>query len=269
MSDMTRVRKAAVAGKFYPADTSELMKSVRGYMNDSVHRESRQREFHAILVPHAGHVFCGKIAGLGFSELSGEKTPGRLLLIGPSHYVPFHGIALSSAEYFEIAALRFPLDTDAVQRLLENNSLISLRDDVHKPEHSLEVLLPFAAALWEGVQILPMLTGRIEPEAAAEIIEGELRDDDLLVISSDLSHFYPAAEAVMRDSRLLSALDRSALDEVAAEEACGMTALLAAMHIAAKRNWKICISGYAHSGLVSGDMSQVVGYGSALMYREV
>ncbi|GAB6088915.1 AmmeMemoRadiSam system protein B [Spirochaeta dissipatitropha] len=277
MSNPVRIRKAAVIGKFYPADTSELMKSVRAFIHDSVHRESKHREYHAVLVPHAGHVFCGKIAGLGFSEIARMETPGRLLFIGPSHYVPFQGIALSSAEYFELAALRFPVDTDAVQRMLGNNStdggntqpLISLRDDVHEPEHSLEVLLPFAAALWEGVPILPMITGRIEPEVAAKIIESELRDNDLLIISSDLSHFYPAVEAVVRDSRLLSALDRGALDEVSAEEACGMTALLTAMHIAAKRNWHISITGYSHSGLVSGDMSQVVGYGSAVMYREV
>ncbi len=255
---MDLVRKERVAGYFYPKDEEALRKEVEALLRAAKTPPSRAR---GVLSPHAGYFYSGKVAAESFQALSGWRgRAGRAFLLGPSHFVPFLGVA-----FYPYRAWRTPLGEVAVDlegggRLLRKGSPFLELEEPFLEEHSLEVLLPFLQVTLPGVPILPLLFGEADPLKVAEALLEELLPTDLLVASSDLSHYHPDPLARERDGRTLEAALSLEAEALAQAEACGRLPWASLTALARRLGWKPRLLAYATSAEASGDGRRVVGY---------
>jgi len=177
-------RKAAVAGSFYSADPEILQADISQYLALSTLQAKEPVKF--LIVPHAGYMYSGKIAGEAFAEVV-KGNYRRVILLGPSHHFYFEGIVESDASFWET-----PLGPASIERL--DHPEVDIRRDFHDPEHSLEVEIPFLKYLLPHVTFTPLLLAGPHSQAAviADLLLQYNRDDTLWVISSDFSHVGPA-----------------------------------------------------------------------------
>lgn len=265
-ASFTHVRPAAVAGQFYPADPSGLRSFIEQAVAESkAHLSGEETLPKALIVPHAGYIYSGPTAAYAYALLQ-EKAIRRVVLLGPSHRVPFYGLALPESEAFRTPLGDIGLDTggfDSIRSL----SHVDLYDAGHAFEHSLEVQLPFLQVVLDDFLLLPLCVGSVESEYVAQVIE-MLWDDaqTLLVISSDLSHYHPYEVA--------RKLDRQTIDEMLAlnpvishERACGATGINALLMAARKRQMQIRLLDYRNSGDTAGEKDHVVGYAALALYE--
>jgi MEMO1 family protein len=147
----------------------------------------------AIISPHAGYLFSGKTAAFGYERVRNQGIQ-RVILLGPSHHVGFTGVALPSAASYSTPLGSLPVDTELVNELKEY-ALYSFQPQVHKVEHSLELQLPFIMKALGPVKIVPLVVGVLHDETEirliAETLKGFIRKGDLVVVSSDFTHFGP------------------------------------------------------------------------------
>ena len=264
------VRQAAVAGAFYPANPALLSVNVNAYL-EQAELPQLPGTVRAVIAPHAGYIYSGPVAGHSFRAL-GMSIHGNhtIYLMGPAHYVPFSGVAVGQYQALSTPLGEIPVDVALVEQLLAKNSVFSERNDAHAPEHSLEVELPFLQELASSrLRIVPLLFGQVSPEAVAEILSPHFVDDPTsrIVVSSDLSHFYPYKQAKRLDTALLDAIVRQDMPTVARGEACGLISILTLMLIADHLGWQPHLLDYKNSGDTAGDRQRVVGYG-AVAYTE-
>ena len=199
---MTVVRPPAVAGKFYSDNPAELRAAVRDYL-DAPFTESAASPPKAIIVPHAGYVYSGPIAGSGYALLKESRgTITRVVLLGPAHTVAIQGLAASGADVFETPLGPVPVDTAAVSELLQLPQ-VQLSNEAHAREHSLEVHLPFLQPVLDDFTIVPILVG----DASVELVRDALNlvwggPETVISVSSDLSHFHDYDTAVDLDKTI-------------------------------------------------------------------
>ncbi len=262
---MGRVRPPAVAGTFYPAEAAVLAGQVERLLAQAqVHDKPAPA---ALVVPHAGYVYSGPVAASAYARLLRAGAAVRcVVLLGPAHFVAVEGLAHPEAE-----ALATPLGDVRVElaRLSRVASLPQVRSSAaaHAPEHSLEVQLPFLQHLLPGVPVVPLLVGRASPEAVAEVLERLWEDGVLPVVSTDLSHYLPQAEA--------RATDRSTAEHILAlegpleaERACGAAPLNGFLLAARRRGLRAELLDLRTSADTAGGPRSVVGYG-AFAFHEV
>ena len=175
-----------------------------------------------LITPHAGYVYCGAIAAHAYAQLGRDREPGisRVVLLGPAHRVPVNGLAAPKVEAFDTPLGQVPLDVAALAGLDDLPQVI--RDDrAHEREHSLEVQLPFLQTLLGRFTLVPLVVGDADAEAVAQVLERLWGGDEtLIVISSDLSHYLPYAQAQAIDRATAQRILR--LDAgLAPHEACG------------------------------------------------
>lgn len=187
------VRKPAVAGQFYDSNPVNLRRQIEQMFADggSV-SEGSGKYVQAVIVPHAGYVYSGKTAAKTLKTASASKYK-RALVISPSHSFPLKGLALSSYGTYETPLGCIPVDTDMVNKIRAKKCRwINERDEVHIPEHSLEVELPFLQMLFPGLPIIPVICGHVDLEIAGSISEALypfMNSETLWVVSSDFTHF--------------------------------------------------------------------------------
>jgi Predicted dioxygenase len=290
---MDLVRPAYVAGQFYPGEREALREEVASLLKAA--KTPPLPEVRGALSPHAGYGYSGKVAAESFKALSGFRGQAqRVILLGPSHFVPFLGVA-----FYPYRAWRTPLgevavDLEGGRRLLELGFPFLKLEEPFLEEHSLEVLLPFLQVALPGVPILPLLFGEADPLRVAEALLPELSPQDLVVASSDLSHYHPDPVARERDRRTLEialsartlvlrhgvpkpglwkafsgaptaakaavgylSLDAEALSRA---EACGRLPWASLTALARAQGWRPRLLAYATSAEAFGDRRRVVGY---------
>lgn len=255
------VRPPAVAGSFYPGQAYELRQVVSAYLKAAgspgqkpTAGETPGGKLRALAVPHAGYIYSGAVAARGFQLLTHQKW-NRIHLWGPSHRMAFRG--LGGGGYLRWAT---PLGEVAT-----GESQPRLLPEAHTQEHCLEVELPFLQTLDRKETVLPLLFGQVNPETALEQIT--VADEDLVVVSTDLSHYHPYDEAVRRDKALLDRVVAGDWAGAEGGEACGLVPLLSLMHLARHRGWECRLIDYQNSGDTAGDRKAVVGY-AALAWME-
>jgi len=265
---MVHVRRAAVAGSWYPAHPDALAREVDRYLTAS--GEPPQGDPIAIIAPHAGLMYSGPIAAYAYNLLRGREIDVAVL-VGPSHYVGFDGVALYEHGVFETPFGLVPIAEECAAAVARGSSLIHTHPTAHMREHSLEMQLPFLQRVLPGTPIVPLVMGfqRRETayalgEAIAAAVKGRKA---LLVASTDLSHYQSATTAATLDEKLIDYVRRfdpdglMALLEAFPEHACGGGPTVAVMRAA-----KILgaadasVLKYGDSGDVSGDKDAVVGY---------
>jgi len=258
---MTRIRPPAVAGAFYPDDPGELTAMIDTFLAQA---DADAPAPKALIAPHAGYVYSGPIAANAYAPL--RKKAGeikRVVLLGPSHRVPFRGIAAPTVDYFRTPLGDIPIDKAAIQAIVDLPQ-VSLRDDAHAWEHSLEVHLPFLQrVLGDTFTLVPLVVGDASYEAVEEVLN-RLWDGDetLIVISSDLSHYHDYVTARRLDtatSAAIEALDPYAIDH---EQACGRIPVGGLLLAARDHGLRARTLDLRNSGDTAGPRDQVVGYGA-------
>jgi len=254
------VRPPAVAGTFYQADPGLLEAETRGYLATAA---PTQLDFplRMLIVPHAGHVYSGPVAATGYRLLGAGSDWRRIVMLGPSHFVPFPGLALPEATTFETPLGAVAVDTAGMVELMRD-PLVTVSPDAHEREHCLEVQLPFLQIVVPGVPVIPVLTGAVDVGAAAGLIVPLLDDETLLLVSSDLSHYHDAATARRLDAHTAEAIVDLAPDRLDYESACGRTGIQIALLIAGDRGYRARLLDLRNSGDTAGPPDRVVGYGA-------
>ena len=257
------VRPPAVAGSFYPSDAGVLRETVDRLLADAEAR-AVGGSLHALIAPHAGYIYSGPIAASAYAVLRQESpAPRCIALLGPSHFVPFSGLALPESD-----ALATPLgrvSVDPFASLLPQRFGQVLRSErVHRREHSLEVQLPFLQrVLPADFTVVPLVVGDARPAEVSEVIELlSDRPGTLVLISTDLSHYLPDPEARELDARTCGIVVGGAVEELEPEMACGHHPLAGLMLAARRRSWATRLLDARNSSDTAGDPDRVVGYAS-------
>jgi AmmeMemoRadiSam system protein B len=273
------VRRAAVAGSWYPGSARTIADEVDRYL-EAAGDVSVPGRLIALISPHAGLRYSGPVAAFGYSLLRG-RSPLTVVLVGPSHQAAFDGVAVHARGAWETPLGRAPIDEEIAEALLEADPIVFDDPEVHRDEHSLEMQMPFLQRLAPALKIVPMMMGsqsREEVLALGEALGKALAGRDaVLVASSDLSHYQPAEVANRLDALVVEQVER--FDEEALlrrlqahhNVACGGGPIVAVMKAARTLGAdRAAILKYGDSGDVGeGDKSHVVGYLSAALCAPV
>jgi len=252
-----RVRPAAVAGMFYPAERATLRGQVDDFLVDA---PSRFPAPLAILSPHAGYVYSGSTAALGFAQWRSAPID-HVVIVGPTHRVGIRAVALPDADAMATPLGDVRIWADGVQ-LVRDLPHVAVNAAVHAEEHSLEVQLPFVQRVLPRADVLPLAAGWVTPQDVAAVLEALWHTPGLgIVISSDLSHYHSYEQA--------NAIDQATVAQVLAldatidhDQACGATGLDAMLLVARDHNLTPRLLGACNSGDTAGDKRRVVGYAS-------
>ena len=201
-------RRAQYAGSWYEGNAAKLKAQLDEYLLNAepmpdatsfARLNQKNTELKgsvlAIVSPHAGYIYSGQTAAFGFKAAQ-RKNPARIFVLGPSHHFGIHGVALppKSIESFATPLGDLELDRETLEEL-KTYPLFTENAEVHKVEHSLELQLPFIKHCFPSAKIVPVVIGQLEDEAEArligEILKGFLRKNDLIVVSSDFTHYGP------------------------------------------------------------------------------
>ncbi|GAB4234838.1 MAG: AmmeMemoRadiSam system protein B [Methyloligellaceae bacterium] len=254
------LRPPAVAGSFYPGDPEVLRETVVGLLAQA--QAAPRGDIRAVIAPHAGYIYSGPVAAQAFAPLQALRgRVRRLVVIGPSHFVAFRGIAVPRVRAFRTPLGDMPVDAQAIARLASLPQVVEA-DEPHEGEHALEVELPFLQALFGPLPIVPLVVGRASAEEVAQVLDALWDADTRIVVSSDLSHYLDYESARQRDARTAAAIER--LDEAAIgpEDACGALPLRGLLQAARRRGYAVERLDLRNSGDTAGERNRVVGYGA-------
>jgi MEMO1 family protein len=262
------VRKAAVAGSWYPGSAPALAAAVDRCLAGA-HRDV-PGHVTALIAPHAGLMYSGPVAAHAYRLLR-DRTWDVAVIVGPSHFVGFDGVSIYPSGGFETPFGVAPVDAACAEALVAETPLVREHTAAHAREHSLEMQLPFVQHLASNLAIVPLVMGYQTPETAnalGDALAAVLRGRNaLLIASSDLSHYHDARTASALDHVVIdcvTAFDADALQralDVRPDHACGggpMVSVMRAARLLGAR--ESVVLRYADSGDVSGDKSAVVGY---------
>jgi MEMO1 family protein len=272
-------RPPAVAGQFYPADSTKLLIELADLFLKA--RPNQSANVLAVIAPHAGYVFSGEVAASSFNQIDASKDYKHIFVIGSSHRVYFKGAAIYTDGNFITPLGIVEVDTALGENLIRENNIFMNYNEAHRAEHCLEVELPFLQyKLKNHFNIVPIVIGTDDAadcKKIAEALKPYFNQDNLFVISSDFSH-YPkysdaekvdklTAEAILSNSpkNLLNVLQSNEKLSIPnlATSLCGWSSVVTLLYMTEK-NEKLKLSSveYKNSGdsPLYGDSSRVVGY---------
>jgi len=281
----TLVREPAVAGLFYPKDPSELSRALDELLANAK-PQAIDGDLRALICPHAGYQFSGPVAASSYQLLRGKKYQ-TVVLLGVSHYAAFAGASVANANVYRTPLGDVPVSPKAGQLAKAPPFVVEPRCLVQRPpwssqashpqppegadtpetwEHSAEVEVPFLQKTLGNFELVPIVTGEVDPEWMARVLAGQLDDSTLVVASSDLSHYHPYEQAQEFDARCVEAICNLDVEKMKSQEACGRTPILALMHLARQMGWKAKLLDYRNSGDTAGNKDGVVGYAAIAFY---
>lgn len=254
-------RPPAVAGAFYPAKPGVLASMV-----DRLLAEARPRVTiappKALVSPHAGYVYSGSTAALGFASLRPDTHPiSRVVVACPTHRVGIRAVALPGADALATPLGEVPVDAAAITALAGLRQVVT-SPEVHADEHAIEVQLPFLQRVLGEFSLVPLAVGEVAPATVAEVLNAVWGGPEtLIVISTDLSHYHSYERARQLDLETVDRILR--MDPpVGDQRACGVRALDGFLTAAPAHRLRPTLLGMCNSGDTAGDHSRVVGYAS-------
>ncbi len=258
---MSYTRFPAVAGMFYPDEPAQLQQMVNEYLNNSRSQIPAATRLKALVAPHAGYIYSGPVAGSCYRQLDAldKDAHWKILMLGPAHRYPVRTVSVGAYDEY-----RTPLGSVKVSPLAH----VMARDlgfipEADLQEHSLEVQLPFLQTQLKSFEIIPIVCGSVAPEQLAAYLMPYLDDQTLLLISTDLSHYFPYDQAVATDSIANAAIPALDLETMRRKgDACGIIGVMTCMYIAQKLGWQGELLDYQNSGDTAGPKDRVVGYGA-------
>ena len=267
-----KVRPACVAGQFYEGTQERLRDQVLHCLPKT---NPPQQEVLGAVVPHAGLLYSGGVAGSVYASI---RLPSTCVLLGPNHTGEGAPLSLSTFDVWETPLGRTKVDGEFAKALLEEDPHLKRDEAAHQWEHSLEVQLPFIQHLAGTVKIVPIILGfqpvqvyRTLGEALARVILGFSRQV-LVLASSDMTHYEPHEVVQTKDREAIEsilALDETQLMRRVKERnisMCGYAPTVALLtcvkRLGAKEGRLIK---YQTSGDSSGDYRSVVGYAGIVL----
>jgi len=265
---MTTIRHPAVAGTFYPASRDALERQLALLLSEAGNDAPPAAPPKAIIGPHAGYTYSGPVAARAYGRLAearGRIT--RVVLIGPSHYVAFRGLAVDTADAWDMPQGRVPLDVEAI-RQVRALPMVGELEAAYQREHALEVHVPFLQHLLGDFRLVPIVAGEAPPEAVAAVLDALWGGPEtLVVVSTDLSHFLDYSACRQVDQRTADAIEGFEFDGLDPFKACGAIPLRGLLLTARQRGLVIERLDLRNSGDTAGSRDRVVGYGAWALYE--
>ena len=269
------VRRPAVAGRFYPAKPETLSRDLDKYLGPDAATAEKVEEARGCVVPHAGYMYSGPVAGAVFRRLPARPS---YIILCPNHFGRGAPLATMSSGEWLTPLGAVPIDRSLAQAVRQGCHLVMDDADAHADEHSLEVQLPFLQRLVKDFSFVPIAIG-VGGYAALEslgrgIAQAVKRASKpvLVIASSDMNHYEPDSVTRIKDHKAIEkilALDPEGLYEVLRREdisMCGygpaIAMLTAAKELGARQAELVK---YATSADASGDRSAVVGYAGIIV----
>lgn len=264
------IKTPNVSGKFYSANPDALSKDIDAFLDSAQVEASRQR-IAVLMVPHAGYFYSGAVAAYGYKTAS----PGQyktIVLMGPSHFYSINGVSIWKEGAFQTPLGPIEVDSDFADKLLSANERFRFEPKAFAQEHSLEVQLPFLQKTFKDFKIVPILMSaqRFEDcQALAAVLNQVIgqREDVLIVVSTDLSHYHDSQTAEKMDRDTLGTITQFRARDLwdhnlmRKKEMCGFPAVVTGLLYTQLKDIKnVKVLKYAHSGHATGDLSAVVGY---------
>ena len=272
-------RKPVVAGQFYPSDKVELQETIEEYFKEIITGFPKQNEIMGIIAPHAGYIFSGFQAAKAYKTII-DRSYKTVCVISPSHQEYFEGCSVYSGDAYETPLGEIKINSE-MRKLIDKFDVINISEIGHCSEHALEVQLPFIqVALSDSFSLIPIVVGSQndftirELSKVVEFLKKEMGNKILFVTSSDLSHFHNYEIAGEMDNKLIKLISDYNYEKLWNEiqsneiEACGGGPIIAMMiGLENIPDREIKTFGYMNSGDVIADKSRVVGYTSAVIYK--
>jgi len=270
------IRPSSVAGTFYPEDPEELKKTIQGLLSKVTTKE-KQKNLRSLILPHAGYIYSGQIAAYGYKTIKPD-TFNRVILLGPSHHFSFKGLAATPESFWEtpLGKVKIIAKDKFAKIKKEKNIVESI--EFHRPEHCLEVQLPFLQMTLSNFELFPLLIGEIDTSIAADILMPIINKKTLLIVSSDLSHYMPYSQAKIADKATIDSILKNDIEQFNEYgNACGKKPIEILLEIAKRKKWNSKLLCAMNSGETVGgiclpqkndqDENQVVGYASIMFYE--
>ncbi len=260
------VRLPAVAGLFYPEEADALRMLIDRLLAQAHVETELPAPPKALIVPHAGYPYSGQVAAAAYSLLEPLRdTIKRVVLIGPSHRVYVHGIALPRTRSFATPLGTIPIDEEGRYQLLQRGDVLA-SDTAHELEHCLEVQLPFLQTVLREFTLLPLVIGSTTaPQVAAVLKDVWGGAETLVLASSDLSHYLPYGSAKEADAITATAIVNRHTD-ITRQQACGAAGINGLLAVARQTGLEVTEVARLNSGDTSGDVRRVVGYGAFVIH---
>jgi len=202
LAQMATDRQPYAAGKFYTADSSQLVKNLAFLFGEA--ENHHPGKVLAVISPHAGYVYSGETAATAYKQLDPEKDYDNIFLIGSSHTLHFEGASVYAAGDYITPLGEVQVNRELAQQLIDKNKNISFVEQAHTTEHSLENQLPFLQYyLKKPFRIVPIIIGNSDTrqlKSIAKSLKPYLNNNNLFVISSDFSHYPLYRDAQKADS---------------------------------------------------------------------
>lgn len=272
------IKTPNVSGQFYDSNP-KVLSSVLDRFFAQADVKAYPPDIAVLIAPHAGYVYSGQVAAYSYKAASHNRYK-TIVLLAPSHYLGFEGFSVGDFDKFKTPLGEIPVDRVFAAKLIGGMESVVFAPKAFEKEHSIEVQIPFIQKIFPESKIVPVMIGRPSYQSLKDFsstlakIVGD-RKDVLVVVSTDMSHFHDDSFARKMDERTMTAVKNFESEILYNEctfgtlELCGVFPVVAALNYAREKGFdKIEVLKYANSGDVSGDYSRVVGYFSAIIYRE-
>ena len=274
------IREAAFAGQFYPDRKDELQKELEILFGKAVPLSAEKKNLRALISPHAGYIFSGKVAASAYNQIPDNAVYKRVFVLASSHRYSFKGASVYCEGNYETPLGEIEIDQELIKKLAGSSEFFSDNPEPHLQEHSLEVQLPFLQyKLGNSFLLVPIILGTNRAEDCkniAEALEPYFTPENLFVVSTDFSHYPKYDDAVEVDGKTAEAICsnqaqklKSILDENRmggfrnlATSLCGWTSVLTLLHLTGNKPYSFNKVDYQNSGdaQLYRDKSRVVGY---------
>lgn len=263
-----KVRQSAVSGVFYPNECDEI-KHYIAHFNATMPKITEDITPRALIVPHAGYIYSGYTANLAYNLTASKRSNiKRVIVIGPSHRVYIDGASIALYDAFQTPCGNIAIDLDFSLKLKEQYSFLNFIPQAHE-EHSTETQMPFISHYFQDAQVIEIVYGQMEYIALSKLIDFCLEDEEnLVVISTDLSHFHTQEVANGKDKHCIEAISHLDIQSLEQCEACGITGVKAMVQSAKKLSQKPHFLDYRTSYERTKDASRVVGY-TSFVFEEI
>ncbi len=260
---MEAIKNMDFASSFYPLEKNEII-NYFNHFNEIIESNLKNKDIlnlspKALIVPHAGYVYSGFTANLAYRLLK-NKDISRIIVLGPSHKVSFSGISGLSTKLYETPLGNLEVDLNYLS-FLKTKFNIGFHKDIHH-EHSTETQMPFIKHYKSESKVLELIYSSIDYKDLSNLISTIMEDkNNLVIISTDLSHFYSLQEANTKDDKCIQAIAKKDLTIYDLGcEACGGIGVKAMIECSNNNNLNPTILDYRTSYDYSKDDKSVVGY---------
>jgi AmmeMemoRadiSam system protein B len=264
------IKKSEYAGLFYPSDPQEFGEQIELTLAKvaTLGPDFTDVPLRALIVPSAGFSYSGKTALTAYQKLLSRQYK-RVVVLGPSHFFSFHGVALPNAISFETLFGQIEVDLVAINKLKDNFNF-HFYENAFAKEYSIEIQLPFLQYCLKDFKLVPLIVGaKVNSQEVAQMISSLADDDTLFVVSTNLSHFHEQEEARLADQVTINAIQAKDSTLIMKEgDATSLPSLTILNDLAVMQHWLPIYIDYGNSITGGDDPDSVVGYGSLIYLQE-